>query len=50
LEIGDIISTEKDTGEPLEVEISNRVKFLASAGAFKGRKAIQIQALLDKNS
>lgn len=50
LEIGDIISTEKDTGEPLEVEVSNRVKFLASAGAFKGRKAIQIQALLDKNS
>ncbi|AMV35187.1 Flagellar motor switch protein FliM [Pirellula sp. SH-Sr6A] len=49
LEIGDIISTEKDTGEPLEVEVSNRVKFLASAGAFKGRKAIQIQALLDKS-
>ncbi len=50
LEVGDIISTEKDTQEALEVEVSNRVKFLASAGAFKGRKAIQIQAMVDKHA
>jgi flagellar motor switch protein FliM len=48
LEIGDIITTEKDIREPLEIEISDRVKFLASAGAYKGRKAIQIQAIIDK--
>lgn len=48
LEIGDIITTEKDTKEPLEVEISNRIKFLATAGAYKGRKAIQIQAVIEK--
>ncbi len=48
LEIGDIITTEKDTHEPLEVEISNRVKFLATAGAYKGRKAIQIQSIIEK--
>ncbi|MBU6172753.1 MAG: flagellar motor switch protein FliM [Planctomycetes bacterium] len=48
LEVGDIITTEKDTLAPLEVEVSNRVKFLASPGSFKGRKAIQIQTLLNK--
>jgi flagellar motor switch protein FliM len=48
LEVGDIITTEKDTLAPLEVEVSNRVKFLASPGSFKGRKAIQIQTLLSK--
>jgi flagellar motor switch protein FliM len=46
LEIGDIITTEKDTSAPLEVEVSNAVKFLASAGSCKGRKAIQIQAII----
>lgn len=50
LEVGDIISTEKGTEQPLEVEVSDRVKFLASAGAYKGRKAIQIQALVDKGN
>jgi len=48
LEVGDIISTEKDTSMPLEVEVSNRTKFLASAGSFKGRKAIQIESFMGK--
>lgn len=46
LEVGDIISTEKDVNHPLEVEIADRVKFHASAGSFKGRKAIQIEQIL----
>lgn len=46
LEVGDIISTEKDVSHPLEVEISNRIKFHASAGSFKGRKAIKIEQIL----
>ncbi len=46
LEVGDIISTEKDVSHPLEVEIENRTKFHASAGSFKGRKAIQIEQIL----
>jgi flagellar motor switch protein FliM len=49
LEVGDIISTEKDVTHPLEVEIADRVKFLASAGAFKGRKAIKIEQILSVN-
>ena len=47
LEVGDIISTEKDVNQPLEVEISNRTKFHASPGSFKGRKAIQIEQILN---
>ncbi len=46
LEVGDIISTEKDVSHPLEVEIANRTKFHASAGSFKGRKAIQIEQVI----
>ena len=47
LEVGDIISTEKDVSHPLEVEIANRTKFHASAGSFKGRKAIQIEHIVN---
>ena len=46
LEVGDIISTETDISQPLEVEIADRVKFHALAGSFKGRKAIQIERFL----
>jgi flagellar motor switch protein FliM len=49
LEVGDIISTEKDIHHPLEVEIANRVKFLASAGSYKGRKAIKIEQVVKKS-
>jgi flagellar motor switch protein FliM len=47
LEVGDIISTEKDVHHPLEVEIADRIKFHASAGSYKGRKAIQIEQILN---
>ncbi len=46
LQVGDIISTEKDIHAPIEVEVSNVVKFLASVGSFKGRKAIKIEECL----
>ena len=43
LRVGDIITTEKDVRSPLEVAVQGVRKFNASAGAFKGRKAIQVQ-------
>ncbi len=46
LQVGDIISTEKDIQHPLEVEVSDAVKFLASAGSYKGRKAIKIESVV----
>ncbi|MEQ1829356.1 MAG: flagellar motor switch protein FliM, partial [Pirellula sp.] len=46
LEVGDIISTEKDVSQPLEIEIADKVKFHASAGSFKGRKAIKIEQII----
>jgi flagellar motor switch protein FliM len=45
LRVGDIITTEKDIREPLAVHVEGREKLHASAGAYKGKKAIQI---LDK--
>lgn len=43
LRVGDIITTEKDRREPLEVNVSGVTKFHARPGAFKGRKAIQVE-------
>lgn len=46
LQVGDIISTEKDVQLALEVEVSDAIKFLASPGSFKGRKAIKIESVI----
>jgi flagellar motor switch protein FliM len=43
LRVGDIVTTEKDMREPLNVFVQGVTKFRAKAGAFKGRKAIQIE-------
>jgi flagellar motor switch protein FliM len=42
LRVGDIITTEKDTNEPLDVLVEGVAKFHARPGAYKGRKAIEI--------
>jgi len=44
LRVGDIITTDTDVNQPLEVAVAGAAKFQASPGAFKGRKAIQIQS------
>ena len=43
LRVGDIITTDKDIHSPLEVAVQGMTKFLASPGALKGHKAIQVQ-------
>jgi len=43
LRVGDIITTDKDTRTPLDVAVQGVNKFLASAGALKGNKAIQVE-------
>jgi len=48
LSVGDIIATEQDANLPLEVSIQNVPKFHASAGAFKGKKAVQIQRIIEQ--
>ncbi|HVT28348.1 MAG TPA: flagellar motor switch protein FliM [Lacipirellulaceae bacterium] len=47
LRVGDIIATEMDVERPLVVSIEGRPKFHAKAGAFKGRKAIQVVGLIN---
>ena len=44
LRVGDIITTDKDVNQPLDVAVAGAAKFHAAPGAFKGRKAIQIQS------
>lgn len=48
LSVGDIITTEKEINEPLELSIQEIPKFHARAGAFKGKKAIRIESVIDK--
>lgn len=43
LRVGDIITTDKDVREPLELSVEGVAKFDASPGAYKGRKAVQVQ-------
>ena len=42
LRVGDVITTEKDIHAPMVLEVEGMPKYLASPGAFKGRKAIQV--------
>jgi flagellar motor switch protein FliM len=44
LRVGDIITTDKDIRLPLDVAVQGTTKFHASAGAFKGRKAIRLES------
>jgi flagellar motor switch protein FliM len=44
LRVGDIITTDKDRHTPLEVAVQGSPKFHASAGAFKGCKAIRVES------
>ncbi len=46
LRVGDIITTDKDVHMPLDVAVQGVSKFHASAGAMKGKKAVQIEAAL----
>jgi flagellar motor switch protein FliM len=46
LRVGDIITTDKDRRSPLEVNVQGLVKYHASPGALKGRKAIQIEEIV----
>lgn len=43
LRVGDIITTDKDIHQPLDVAVQGTPKFHASAGAFKGSKAIRVE-------
>jgi len=49
LRVGDIIATEKDINQPLVLEVEGQAKFHATAGAFKGRKAIRVGLAVDED-
>ncbi len=46
LSVGDLITTEKDVAEPLELSVQGVPKFHASAGAFRGKKAVRIDGMI----
>lgn len=48
LAVGDIITTEKEVTDPLELSVQDVPKYYARAGAFKGKKAVQIESIIEK--
>ena len=50
LRVGDIIASEKDIHEPLNVSIEGRHKFHAAPGKHKGHKAIQVISAVEEYS
>jgi flagellar motor switch protein FliM len=47
LQVGDIITTDKDFRSPLEVSVAGVGKFEARAGSFKGRKAVEVVGIIE---
>lgn len=47
LAVGDIITTEKEISDPLEFSVQDVPKFNARVGAFKGKKAVRIESVID---
>ncbi len=47
LRVGDIITTERDVNGPISVMVEGHEKFQAHLGAYKGRKAIRIEAPIE---
>ncbi|KLU05937.1 Flagellar motor switch protein FliM [Rhodopirellula islandica] len=50
LSVGDIITTEQAANSALELSVQDVPKFSAIAGAYKGKKAAQIQATIEPKS
>lgn len=50
LRVGDIITTEHDVKEPLEIAVEGIPKFFAAPGALKGHKAVEISDVLNEEA
>ena len=48
LAVGDVITTEKEVKDPLELSVQDVPKFHARVGAFKGKKAVRIDSVIEK--
>ena len=48
LAVGDVITTEQEVQQPLELSIQDVPKFNAQPGAFKGKKAVRIDGILEQ--
>ena len=42
LQVGDVVTTEKDARSPIEIMVAGVGKFEGKPGAFKGKKAVEV--------
>ena len=50
LQVGDVITTERDVNEALDIDVEGVGKFLGKPGAFKGKKAVEIAGQIPKKA
>lgn len=50
LQVGDVITTDRDIRESLDIDVAGVGKFLGKPGAFKGKKAIEITGQIPKKA
>ncbi|MGB7328759.1 MAG: flagellar motor switch protein FliM [Rubripirellula sp.] len=49
LAVGDVITTEKEVTSPLELAVQDVPKFQTRVGAFKGKKAVRIESVIERH-
>ncbi|GAB5402929.1 MAG: flagellar motor switch protein FliM [Aureliella sp.] len=49
LQVGDIVTTEKDIKLPIDIEVEGVGKFLGRPGAFKGKKAVEVVGTVEQS-
>lgn len=48
LQVGDVVTTDKDIRSPLDVEVAGVGKFEGKPGAFKGKKAVEVLGIVER--
>lgn len=50
LQVGDVVTTEKDIRLPMEIEVEGVGKFIGRPGAYKGKKAIEVLGQIERKT
>jgi len=48
LQVGDLITTDKKSTEDASVQIEGKLKFVAQAGQFRGKRAIRLTKIIEQ--
>ena len=49
MQVGDLITTDKDCSQDVLIQVEGRNKFMAQAGQFRGNRAIRVTKVLQQS-